>query len=292
MNKKKAISRARSRVADHVLAGIAGSDRLAGSMVLRGSTLLRAWYGDLAREPGDLDFVVIPSSPTGDDDHAKGLLDDHAEGLLTWDEYYAETLRMEAAHKEGLLRDVVDAAARMSRENTSPVPPVIIDAGRAAWDDIWDYDEAPGRRVILPWDAGRAGHGTVQIDFALDERLPADPEYTRIPRPDGGAPLTVLGATPELSLAWKLAWLVKDTVCKRKDLFDAVLLAEHVHLPAGLLTWTVEPGPGTEAWLLSRLSEARWDRDGLHKGDRALTYDPLQLVDRLMRALRSTFDAQ
>jgi hypothetical protein len=34
----------------------------ADALVLRGSVLLRAWLGDTAREPGDLDFVVVPQS--------------------------------------------------------------------------------------------------------------------------------------------------------------------------------------------------------------------------------------
>lgn len=270
MNVKKAGSRAPLRATDHVLAGIAGSDHLAAGLMLRGSTLLRAWFGDSAREPGDLDFVAIPSTLAKDDGYA-----------------------------DLLLRELVDEAARISREPTSFGPPVAIDAKRAVWDDIWDYDELPGRRVVLPWDAGRAGRGSVQIDIAFNEELPVAPEPARIPRPGSvGPPLTVLGATPELSLAWKLVWLVNDTFPRRKDLFDAVLLAERVYLPADLLARTFALAgagrrtPVTEATLLDRLPEARWDHDGLRKGDRVLQHHPRRAVDRLLRALRSTFDAR
>ncbi|WP_309111613.1 hypothetical protein [Saccharothrix sp.] len=30
--------------------------------MLRGSVALRAWLGEVAREPGDLDFVVVPKT--------------------------------------------------------------------------------------------------------------------------------------------------------------------------------------------------------------------------------------
>ncbi|MFI6579501.1 hypothetical protein [Embleya sp. NPDC050493] len=52
--------RARRAAVDHVLEAVAGS-RWVDDLVLRGSVLLKAWYGSTAREPGDLDFVVTPS---------------------------------------------------------------------------------------------------------------------------------------------------------------------------------------------------------------------------------------
>src|SRR6185437_3459790 len=50
---------ARTGALDYVLEAIADS-QWADHLVLRGSVLLRTWYGQAAREPGDLDFVVLP----------------------------------------------------------------------------------------------------------------------------------------------------------------------------------------------------------------------------------------
>lgn len=35
---------------------------LSDSLVLRGSAAIRAWFPEAAREPGDLDFVVMPAT--------------------------------------------------------------------------------------------------------------------------------------------------------------------------------------------------------------------------------------
>src|SRR5688500_14363011 len=50
---------ARRRVMDHALRLISTSP-WADHLVLRGSLLLKAWLGDAARDPGDIDFTVIP----------------------------------------------------------------------------------------------------------------------------------------------------------------------------------------------------------------------------------------
>jgi hypothetical protein len=49
---------ARRAVLDHVLAVVAGS-HLVDHLVLRGSRLLQAWAGTAAREPADLDWIVV-----------------------------------------------------------------------------------------------------------------------------------------------------------------------------------------------------------------------------------------
>ncbi|WP_051468596.1 nucleotidyl transferase AbiEii/AbiGii toxin family protein [Actinomadura oligospora] len=257
---------ARRRALDHVLAGIAGSVWSA-DLMLRGSTLLRAWFGDMAREPGDLDFVVIPHTVNLDDGYADDLLD-----------------------------GVLEAAARASRADTSATP-VRIDAAKAEWDDIWDYDAAPGRRYELPYDAGDAGHGRLQIDFTFNERVPTGPVATEIPRADGGAPATVLAASPELSLAWKLLWLVNEAAPQGKDLFDAVLLAEHVYLSADLLVEVsvladATPRPVTEATLRAALhrADASWKAfRNRELPDGPVT--PAPFAARLLAALHGTFDA-
>ena len=56
--------RARRRVMDHLLRLVADSPWREG-LVLRGSLVLTAWLGRVAREPGDIDFVVINTCEGG-----------------------------------------------------------------------------------------------------------------------------------------------------------------------------------------------------------------------------------
>src|SRR4051812_47585851 len=50
---------ARRRVMDHLLHIIATSE-WREYLVLRGSMLIKAWFGEDARDPGDIDFTVTP----------------------------------------------------------------------------------------------------------------------------------------------------------------------------------------------------------------------------------------
>lgn len=189
---------ARRTAIDQILAAIVGSE-WAGHLALRGSMLLKAWFGDAAREPGDLDFVVVPRSWRMGDDR---------------------TSRM--------FRDIARQAEWLGAD-------VQVHAQGAVTEGIWTYDRVPGQRLVLPWTADGLPPGTVQLDFVFNERLPAAPEPTPIPRSDGGAPALVGAATPELSLAWKLVWLISDMYPQGKDLYDAVLLAESTPLRNRLL---------------------------------------------------------
>jgi hypothetical protein len=186
---------ARRRAMDLVLTAIAASE-WADSLVLRGSVLMSAWFGGAAREPGDLDFVVVP---------------------YTWDIGDGRTGRMLA----GI------AAAAQARALGEAVG---ISAAGAAVEDIWTYDRVPGRRMVLPWEAPGLPGGHIQLDFVFNERLPQEPEPVEVA---GGA--VVLAATPALSLAWKIMWLVDDSHAQGKDLYDAVLLAERYPLTHELL---------------------------------------------------------
>ncbi|MFQ6194153.1 nucleotidyl transferase AbiEii/AbiGii toxin family protein [Streptomyces sp. NPDC000405] len=207
---------ARRHALDHVLAGVAASP-WAGHLVLRGSVLLKAWFGDAAREPGDLDFVVVPD---------------------TW--------RLEDERTDAMLDGIARAAEAAARASGGPVR---FDAAGAVSDEIWTYDRVPGRRLVLPWTGTGTGTGTgtdgvppgtVQLDFVFNEPLPAPPVRTAIP-PLAGAPYSprgpveLMAASPELSLVWKVMWLVSDTHPEAKDLYDAVLLAESVTAPYELL---------------------------------------------------------
>ncbi|MFJ4356734.1 nucleotidyl transferase AbiEii/AbiGii toxin family protein [Streptomyces massasporeus] len=190
--------RAARRQALHlVLAAISGSEWV-DSLVLRGSVLMSAWFGEAAREPGDLDFVVVPD---------------------TW--------RMEDGRTDRMLSGIAEAAQELAEARG---PGVGISARGAVVEDIWTYDRVPGRRMVLPWGSPGLPGGHVQLDFVFNERLPEGPELVELP---GGA--LVQAATPELSLAWKLLWVINDVHTQGKDLYDAVLLAERYPLRYELL---------------------------------------------------------
>ncbi|WFB05972.1 nucleotidyl transferase AbiEii/AbiGii toxin family protein [Streptomyces sp. LX-29] len=195
---------ARELAVDHVLAAVAGG-AWADHLVLRGSVLLRAWYGAAAREPGDLDFVVQPQDWELADPRTDRMLDGIARA--------AEELSL----RDGLVR---------------------LDAAGAVSDSIWTYDRVPGRRLVIPWTAEGLPGGSVQLDFVFNEPLPVPAELAEIPRRGGaGEPIRLPAAGRALSLAWKIMWLVSDSYPEGKDLYDALLLAEDpaTDLSLGLL---------------------------------------------------------
>ncbi|MGX1513929.1 nucleotidyl transferase AbiEii/AbiGii toxin family protein [Streptomyces collinus] len=190
---------ARRRALDLVLGAVADSE-WADSLVLRGSMLMSTWFGAQAREPGDLDFVVVPPSWRIDDGRTERMLTALAEA---------------AGARAGTGADGVEVG---------------ISAQGAVVEDIWTYDRVPGLRTVLPWGAPGLPGGHVQLDFVFGERLPEPPEPVEL---SGGAVL--YAATPGLSLAWKLLWLINDAYGQGKDLYDAVLLAERHPLSRDLL---------------------------------------------------------
>ncbi|MEU8548149.1 nucleotidyl transferase AbiEii/AbiGii toxin family protein [Streptomyces roseoverticillatus] len=247
---------ARRRALDLTLAAVAGSP-WADHLVLRGSVLLKAWFGDTAREPGDLDFLVVPD---------------------TW--------QLGDARTDTMLEEIARAAEERSRDGGSPVR---IDAAGAVSDEIWTYDRVPGRRLVLPWTAVADGvpPGTVQLDFVFNETLPAPPVRTEVLP---GVPMPA--ASPELSLVWKLLWLVTDMHPEAKDLYDAVLLAEHVRVPYPLLEQVLaEAGePADLSYILYHATEADWDE--FAKDHAALAEDGEGWLTRLIVALAPGFHPQ
>ena len=198
---------------DHMLALIAAAP-WGGQVVLRGSMLLTAYLGDAAREPQDLDFVVLADG-------------EPLEGV-EWEPGYD-------------WREVApygDLVARLG-ENKLAARGVELEPEEASLSDEFGYEgygsyEMSGARLEIPWHVTkdgewRAPHGATQMDFALDEKAMEASTWTRIPRLDGGDTL-VRAASPQLSLVWKLLWLMQDTwiagESNGKDLYDAVLLAE------------------------------------------------------------------
>ncbi|WUJ69476.1 nucleotidyl transferase AbiEii/AbiGii toxin family protein [Kribbella soli] len=126
---------------DHLLRQIAASD-WADKLVLRGSVALREWFGDQAREPGDLDFIVAPH--TIDFDSPEGLR---------------------------LLDNVIAVVA------ADPGPG--LRAAEVARDEIWTYERVPGRRLVFPYEH-EGLTGSVQLDFVYNEKLPMEPERLSI----------------------------------------------------------------------------------------------------------------
>ncbi|AJT61755.1 hypothetical protein T261_0062 [Streptomyces lydicus] len=259
---------ARRHALHHVLTALSQSP-WAGHLVLRGSMLLKEWFGDAAREPGDLDFVVVPETWQLADDRTDRMLDGIAAA--------AEAL----SHRGG---------------------PVRLDAHTAAGDEIWSYDRVPGRRLVIPWTAEADGvpAGSVQLDFVFNERLPTPAEPAEIRGPQGTTPVVVQAATRALSLAWKVLWLVSDQYPESKDLYDAVLLAESTELPFALLREVfrgVDDGCyDRQPVLLQTISgiEGDWPEFAKeyphHTGSAASDpYVERKYVHRLVRALEPTF---
>ncbi|MEU7916469.1 nucleotidyl transferase AbiEii/AbiGii toxin family protein [Microbispora bryophytorum] len=192
--------RARRQAIDHLVRVVAESP-WRENLVLRGSLLLEAWVGEEAREPGDLDWVVVP-----------------------------HTVDMVSPLTAAMFKGVIAADVAGPADGA-----VTFDPGDIATDEIWTSDRVPGRRLVFIWRAGDLPLGTVQLDFTVNERPSVPPEVALIPRSGGGESTPILAASPELSLAWKLLWLASDIWPQGKDLYDAVLLAERVALPRDLM---------------------------------------------------------
>ncbi|MEZ6070019.1 MAG: nucleotidyl transferase AbiEii/AbiGii toxin family protein [Pirellulales bacterium] len=195
----------RSRVLQHILMIIAtfpGSEHL----ILRGSAMMALWFGEAARRPGDLDWVVTPDSWSYECNESQHLL-------------------------EGVQQCLRGTSGSGDVEFVIPDRPF-------AGDDIWTYEKAPGRRLIVPWICEEPRlSGTVQMDFVFGEFMPSPAVKVQIGTL-GESAVEVAAATPEQSLAWKLLWLESDCYGQGKDLYDAVLLAERVTLDAALLRET------------------------------------------------------
>jgi hypothetical protein len=184
--------RSRRRVVDHLVKALAVPE-VCDRLVLRGSLLLKLWLGEHARTPGDIDWVVLPPGCT-------------VQG-----------------HEAKVFFDRIVAAIRAA---DTPAGIRLFTNGNIV-DDIWTYERAPGKRVIVGWQADNLPPGTVQIDFVFGEPLPDNPEPIEYFTADGEL-VKLLAAGREASLIWKLVWLATDIYPQGKDLYDAVLLARTV----------------------------------------------------------------
>jgi len=196
----------RRQVIDHLLE-IINCSKWKDHLVLRGSLLLKAWLGDAAREPGDIDWVFRPENIGSNDSLATELFDD---------------------------------LIRIASENYA-VGNAIIEIDKIAIDDIWTYERAAGKRIIFPWEAKDLPPGYVQMEVVFNERLWSDPIEILVPTFQDSSKL-VWSVSRELSLAWKLLWLETDMHPQGKDLYDATLLAEQTHLLLNLLKQILQSG--------------------------------------------------
>ncbi|MFO0825307.1 MAG: nucleotidyl transferase AbiEii/AbiGii toxin family protein [Gemmataceae bacterium] len=245
----------RRLVTDHVLRAIAESE-WGNHLVLRGSRLLKAWLGDEAREPGDLDWVVDP--PTTSPDSGWGAR---------------------------LCAGVIDAVFA----KPTPAGVELLRSG-VATDNIWTYERAEGRRVVFPWRAAGLPGAGVQVDIVFRETIPTPDRRLPIPLVDRGC-VSVRSVSAAQSLAWKLRWLAGDMYPQGKDLYDAVLLAERFELPFAVLTQTFslgdpEPLPRTAAGLVGpwRVDWKNFQAEYPWIGGEAQTWQT-----RLEKALTPTF---
>ncbi|MER5410196.1 nucleotidyl transferase AbiEii/AbiGii toxin family protein [Streptomyces sp. NPDC002769] len=251
--------RAARRRALHLVLDAIAMSQWVDSLVLRGSVLMSVWFSDAAREPGDLDFVVVPH---------------------TW--------QIDEGRTERMLRGIAAAAQTLADARGREIR---VSARGAVVEDIWTYDRVPGLRMVLPWTSPGLPRGHVQLDFVFNERLPDAPEPPELP---GGT--VVQAATPELSLAWKLMWLINDMHAQGKDLYDAVLLAERHPLRYELLHEVFRPSgewpyPHREKILLEDVVDAV----GYVEWNHFVTEYPQfrdaerEYADRLVRAVTETF---
>ena len=122
---------------------------------------------------------------------------------------------------------------------------------------IWTYERADGRRLVVPFTAPEVPDGQVQIDVVFGEQLPCPPEVLTLS--DVNEPM--LAASASLSLAWKLLWLATDMYPQGKDLYDAVLLAEHTTVDQTLVRQLMRPELGTEADTFTAATVLSWQVD-------------------------------
>ncbi|MGW2693474.1 nucleotidyl transferase AbiEii/AbiGii toxin family protein [Streptomyces sp. NPDC001296] len=314
--------RAAQRAAlDHVLALIADAP-WSGSLMLRGSMVLPAWAGSAAREPADLDWVVLEDAVGIDTLDPCPYVDllatvqqwpEAADGaaayeIWTYEEFGTDGRRpilppegLHWVHDEEAVEPGPPYLDLLDRVAQSPEagPGVFLAADGARVDGTWTYAEydTPGVRLIIPWHAEGLPTGEVRLDFARDERLPEPPVWTLVPRGDGGRPTAVRTASRELSLAWKLLWLWTDSrdggQARGKDLYDAVLLAEAdgARLPPQLLRTVLGRATDSRAEDFHPAAVVRWEVDwaGFQDEHPGVTGTADDWLRRLVRALEPMF---
>ncbi|MEM7157862.1 MAG: nucleotidyl transferase AbiEii/AbiGii toxin family protein [Myxococcota bacterium] len=131
--------RAHGEFMAHVLQRVATSP-LCESLVLRGSSAMPFWVGNLAREPKDIDFVVVPPS--------------------------VDIRSAEAGRIRERLREQVEQQAPSG---------ITVMSDATALSEIWTYDRVPGERLVFTWRCGDFPWAHTQIDLVYREQLPEPP---------------------------------------------------------------------------------------------------------------------
>ncbi|WP_433113494.1 nucleotidyl transferase AbiEii/AbiGii toxin family protein [Micromonospora sp. CA-246542] len=155
--------------------------------------------------------------------------------------------------------DSTDARALLDDIKTAvrTVPGAGLQPDRTTEAAIWTYERADGRRLVIPFSAPGAPDGHVQVDVVFGEELPLPPEALTLPDLDQ----PVLAAPASLALAWKLLWLATDRYPQGKDLYDAVLLAEHTTVDRALVRQLMHPELGAEADNFTAETALSWQVD-------------------------------
>ncbi|MFG2101020.1 nucleotidyl transferase AbiEii/AbiGii toxin family protein [Micromonospora echinaurantiaca] len=212
--------RAARRAAMRHLIDVIADTPWAQQLVLRGSVTMSAWFGAAAREPGDVDVVVTPFSMSIRSDEATAMF----AGILS---------ALRARPGAGLNPELVQTS------------------------DIWTYERADGRRLVIPFTTDDELTGSVQADFVFNEHLDLEPVTIRL----DGVHRPVRAAGPAQSLAWKVMWLATDMYPQGKDLYDATLLAEHTTVDLRLVRDLLRPELGGEADDFTAASVLDWKVD-------------------------------
>jgi hypothetical protein len=252
---------ARRQVVDHLLRTVAASS-WREHLVLRGSVLVREWLGDAAREPGDVDWAVVPETLSAREPPGELLVD----GLLE-----------------------VGPPCRRSGEP-------LIRWDRVGVQRIWVYSASPGLRATFPWQHQDLS-GAEQMDFSFGDTFLIPAVEADVPTGDGGT-VRLLTATVEQSLLWKLKWLDADDEPRAKDLYDATLLAEALAarktpVPAELVRRALsDPPPGAPSprggGLFSDIdAEVDWSR--FRREHPGIVGSAREWQERLVRALSASF---
>jgi uncharacterized protein (TIGR02996 family) len=178
--------------------------------VLRGSTLMRHWFGKAARPAADIDLEWF-QQPGWGGRFASPV--EHARGLCMF---------AVGGHR----------GSPIAFDEDIPVPSDGV--------SLWEYD-TPGVRCYTGWTWTDGNlRGVLQVDIAQAgsyDLAGVAPEPIELPR-DWGAPARLLAYSPEMLLAAKLSWIVRHVrpnmtpggshflafLGEPKDLFDAHLL--------------------------------------------------------------------
>ncbi|WP_327007597.1 nucleotidyl transferase AbiEii/AbiGii toxin family protein [Dactylosporangium sp. NBC_01737] len=120
----------------------------------------------------------------------------------------------------------------------------------------WGYGNAPGMRLRYPVTVDDAPDAAVMVDVILGDELPVAPELL-----DVAPGVLMLATPPALALASKLCWLESDANPQAKDLYDAVLLAEHTTVEPAIVRELLRREIGDDADAFGPYAVERWTVD-------------------------------